>query len=106
MNKEEILSKYRNENKDEGWEYIQSEGFACGFVAYVIVCFLMFFINVSNGYGGSEAFFFTFFYATSGIDNCSKYKMLREKKYLRRMIFWAVLTILGLGVYISRVMGW
>lgn len=105
MNKEEILAKYRNENVDEGWERTCREGHACGFIAYVVVAFLMFFINVHHGYGNSGLFFETFFLATCAIDNYSKYRFSQEKKYMKWMIFFIAWAVLCLMKYFGDVMG-
>ena len=98
MNRDDILQKYRDENIDEGWESVHKEGLACGYIAYAIVMFLMFLINTHFRYGGSHIFFCTFFLVTCAIDNYSKHRFLKEKKYLRRMIFfivWITLVLLG-----------
>ena len=99
MNREEILQKYRNENIDEGWEQVHKEGIACGYIAYVIVYFLMFLLNTHFRYDGAQTFFGTFFLIIYAVNNYSKYKFLKEKKYFRRMIFFAVWALLVLGLY-------
>lgn len=98
MNREDILQKYRNENIDEGWENVRKDGLACGYIAYVIVYFLLEFINLSFRYSGGHTFFWSFFLAACAIDNYSKYKFLKEKKYFRKMLFfgvWVALVLLG-----------
>lgn len=105
MNKEDFLQKYRNEHVDEGWESVHRDGVGCGYIAFALVMFLMFFLNASFRYDGATIFFNAFFVGTLAINNYTKYKFLREKKYFRRMLFFAIWEILILMMYISEAMG-
>lgn len=98
MNKEEILSKSRQSNKDEGLEYIENKGRKIGYLIFVCVCF---FIGIFNAFIGQKndaivALFWTFGLA----ENIVKYQFTHEKKNLIWAIIFLISTIFSLTNFV------
>lgn len=103
MDKEEILAKSREENRngDERDQEIASKATLLGFIgmsaAYVIMLLLEIFLKGRPGYG--YIFMFSVFLASS---SASRYKMSGAKIYLFTMVCWTVCAVVWFALYLWR----
>ncbi|AYE33911.1 DUF6442 family protein [Clostridium septicum] len=98
MNKEEILSKSRQENKDEGVEFIENEGRKVG---YNVFCIVFIFIVVFNSFIGEQSYaVFALFSVFMAGESIPKYKLTHKKIDLIIMIVSAIAAIISLVSFV------
>lgn len=94
MNKEEILSKSRQENKDEGMEFIENKGRRIGFSVF---CVIFIFIILFNAFNGEQSYSVSaLFWAFIAGESIPKYKFTRRKIYLVTAVASGIATIASL----------
>ncbi|SCK01813.1 Uncharacterised protein [uncultured Clostridium sp.] len=98
MDKEEILSKSRQEKKDEGVEFVENKGRKIGFTVFTCVYVFILACNVEMGRSSYEvnALLFTFLSSEAVL----KYKFTHKNKYLIFSIVSIIITIFSLVKYI------
>ncbi|MCC0783734.1 hypothetical protein IR152_11685 [Clostridioides sp. ES-S-0108-01] len=98
MNREEILSKSRQSNRDEGLEYIENKGRKVGYSIFVCVCF---FIEIFNAFTGQKNDAILALFWTFGLsENIIKYQFTHEKKNLIWAIIFLISTIFSLTNFV------
>ncbi|MBY2477070.1 DUF6442 family protein [Clostridioides difficile] len=91
MNKEEILSKSRQSNKDEGLEYIENKGRKIGYSIFICI---FAFIVIFNAFIGQKNDAVSALFCTFGLaENIAKYQFTHEKKNLIWAIIFLITTI-------------
>lgn len=103
MNREEILAKSRNENKDEGMIAAENRGREIGMAAFTIVFIFIAFFNFFHGQDNNtiSALFWIFLAAES----FPKYQFTKNKIYLVTTIAGALTCILSLVNYVLEILG-
>lgn len=104
MNKEDILSKYRNENTDEGLENSYLEGRLYGNAVFYALSLLMFFICMFNT--KSSDLIWIFWLTATAAEYFAKYRFIKSGKNIRRAVFCCIWALLCVIIYIARTMGW
>lgn len=91
MNKEEILQKSRQENKDEGRIAAEAAGRKIGVTAFCIVFVIIMLLNFFSGQSnyGVMAMFWAFLAAEA----YPKYRFTKQKTYLVTVIAGAIASI-------------
>ncbi|CZR95588.1 MULTISPECIES: DUF6442 family protein [Clostridioides] len=98
MNKEEILSKSRQSNKDEGLEYIENKGRKIGYSIFTCV---FAFIVIFNTFIGQKSDAVSALFWTFGLaENIAKYQFTHEKKNLILAIGFLITTIFSLTNFV------
>lgn len=98
MNKEEILSRSRNEKKDEGVEYAESRARRIGELGMFAVYIIVIVYNMFKGLQNEVAFilFWTYF----GFSWLGKYRVTHNTLQLVSAIFGIMAAILYFAGYI------
>lgn len=98
MNKEEILSKSRQSNKDEGLEYIENKGRKIGYLIFICI---FAFIVIFNAFIGQKSDAVSALFWTFGVaENITKYQFTHEKKNLILAIGFLITTIFSLTNFV------
>ncbi|HZK55637.1 MAG TPA: DUF6442 family protein [Desulfosporosinus sp.] len=100
MNKEEILTKSRNEGSDERVRSIMLASFGIGNIITLILC--MIFVGINGIRGESYMEFVTIAFGSVSATHFSQYKKLNDKKGLLLSIFEGVLAIAAFILFIVK----
>ena len=103
MNKEEILAKSRNENKDEGFTVAENKGRIIGISTFCLVFIFIVIFSFFNGISSSapSAMFWAFMAASA----YPQYKFTKNKTYLITTIAGALVSIMKLAIFVIEVLG-
>ena len=100
MNKDEILTRSRNEGSDERVQSVWLASFGFGNIITMILCFIFVGINGIKGQNYME--FITIAFGSQSATNFYKYKVLKDKKDLLVSIFGGLLAIASLILFVVR----
>ncbi|MBZ9623171.1 DUF6442 family protein [Clostridium sp. FP2] len=98
MNKEEILSKSREEKNDEGIKYLEDKGRKFGEIGFSAIIIFLVIYNLIKGLNSYSVF--SIFWAYLALKYYGKYKILKEKEYLIGMIAGTIASLGSLFNYI------
>lgn len=102
MNKEEILARSRNEKKDEGKEYYESQGRRYGTVAMLIMFTILAVFNLYQGQSNHQIL--AMFFAYLGAESYGMFKMSRKKEHIIGAIVGAVICVVWASCYFMEVL--
>jgi len=100
MNKEEILTKSRNEGSDERVRSIMLASFGIGNIITLILC--MIFLGINGIRGESYMEFVTIAFGPISATHFSQYKKLKDKKGLLLSMFEGLLAIATFILFIVK----
>lgn len=98
MKKEEILSKSRQEKKDEGIEFTENKGRKLGFIIFICIYVFILAFNAEVGRSSYELYALCLTFLSS--ESILKYKFTHKNRYLIISIICIIATISSLGKYI------
>ncbi len=100
MNKEKILEKSRQSQKDEGIEYAENQGRKIGFITFSL---LFVFIAIFNLFFGESSTFHavsSLFWAFIAAEGYGKYHFLKSKVYLVTVIAGSIASVISVVNYV------
>ncbi len=98
MNKEEILTRSRNENKDEGMSAAENKGRKIGSLVFCLVFIFITVFNLLNGQSNYAPA--AMFWAFIAAESYPKYVFTKQKTYMVTTVAGAVASIASLGSFI------
>ncbi len=104
MDKNEILEKSRNENKDEGMIEAENKGMRIGFIFFCILFVFMAVFNLFFGetvtFNAMSALFWAFFAALT----YGRYRFTKSKVYLFTVIAGAFASLMNVINFVVEVL--
>jgi hypothetical protein len=100
MNKEEILEKSRQSQKDEGIEYAENQGRKIGFMAFSILFAFLIIFNLFFGESCTFHAISSLFWAFIAAESYGKYRFLKQKLYLVTVIAGSMASIISVINYV------
>lgn len=106
MNKDEVLEKSRNENKnqDEFYAEVNKSSMRVGMLAVVVVCLLLMVVEYFV-YGECNNGYIVIITAVNAALNLYKGIKLKDKSFIISGIIWLLVTVIDTANYIMNLVG-
>ncbi len=101
MDKEKILERSRNENNDEGLNYVSSRGVRLGYKIFLLLCAVLIVVNIIFKQNSDSIL--VLLWGFMAADAYSRYKFTKKKYHIVLSVIAGIASISNLVNYIMNV---